>query len=88
MTAPVLRPLRQALTELLHPTDDFDWKGARCAGDDAEQWFPFPSEPFDHAAAVCAGCPIRMECRDFAELNGMTGVWGGVRYTDGRPTRS
>lgn len=84
MTAPVLRPLRLPLTALLSITDSPDWTGARCAGDDAEHWFPFPTEPFDHAASVCAGCPLRGRCRAFAEANGETGVWGGIRYNNGR----
>jgi WhiB family redox-sensing transcriptional regulator len=28
------------------------------------------------ALAVCAGCPVTYQCREFAEENGESGVWG------------
>ncbi len=30
------------------------------------------------ALAVCAGCPVTARCREFAEENGESGVWGGT----------
>jgi WhiB family redox-sensing transcriptional regulator len=30
------------------------------------------------ALAVCAGCPVTYQCREFAEEHGETGVWGGT----------
>lgn len=35
-------------------------------------------------AEVCAGCPIRTECADLAELSGYTGIAGGRAYRNGR----
>ncbi len=29
------------------------------------------------ALAVCAGCPVTARCREFAEENSESGVWGG-----------
>ena len=36
-------------------------------------------------AAVCAGCPITVECADLAELSGYTGIAAGQGYRNGRP---
>ncbi len=35
-------------------------------------------------AAVCAGCPIAVECADLAELSGYTGIAAGHGYRNGR----
>ncbi|MGV9714291.1 WhiB family transcriptional regulator [Gordonia sp. NPDC003424] len=74
------------LTLLLLPTLDVAGDRAACAGpaEDPEDWFPFPTEDFGHAAAVCAACPIRAACERWGRDNRMTGVWGGVRLVDGR----
>ena len=29
------------------------------------------------AAALCAGCPVQVECRDYARRNREYGFWGG-----------
>ncbi len=36
-------------------------------------------------AAVCASCPIAVECADLAELSGYTGIAAGQGYRNGRP---
>jgi hypothetical protein len=35
-------------------------------------------------AAVCAGCPITVECADLAGLSGYTGIAAGEGYRNGR----
>jgi WhiB family redox-sensing transcriptional regulator len=30
------------------------------------------------ALAICAGCPVSYQCREFAEEHGEAGVWGGT----------
>lgn len=87
MTAPVIRALAMPLAALLVETDDVDWHLALCAEEDYEAWFPFPSESYDYAAGVCARCPISGGCRDFAATNGESGVWGGVLFDNGRPSK-
>lgn len=79
--------LRVSLTDFLVPTLDADWRLAACAAPDEnpEDWFPFPTEDFEHAAAVCAECPISAECERYGRTNRMSGVWGGVRLVGGRP---
>ena len=36
-------------------------------------------------AALCATCPIAVECADLAELSGYTGIAAGHGYRNGRP---
>ncbi|MEP9394478.1 WhiB family transcriptional regulator [Gordonia sp. VNQ95] len=75
-------------TDLLgaHHPGDPDWRRARCAAawEDPEDWFPFPTDDFTHAAQVCAGCPIRPDCEAHGRAHRMSGVWGGVRLENGR----
>jgi WhiB family redox-sensing transcriptional regulator len=30
------------------------------------------------ALAICAGCPVTYQCREHAEENGESGLWGGT----------
>jgi WhiB family redox-sensing transcriptional regulator len=56
---------------------------ASCRGHDPELWHPVglnPS-PVDYAEAVeiCAGCPVRTACAEFADrIGARDGVWAGV----------
>ncbi len=56
-------------------------------------WFPDPKEPAEAAKAVCAGCPVRDECLDYALASRQRfGVWGGMseqerRRLDSTPNR-
>lgn len=86
MTAPDVRPLSIPLTTLLIGSLDVDWRQARCAvaGENPEDWFPFPTDDFSHAADVCARCPIRLPCVEFGVANRCSGVWGGHRLDGGR----
>ena len=62
-----------------------DLAGAACAGADPEQWFPLPGRPVPRAVAeVCAGCPVRQECADYAVSAGpmLRGVWGGLSQSE------
>lgn len=61
-------------------------KDAACADEDPELFFPVgtPRAPLYErevakAKAVCARCPVRLECLRFALDNGLTdGIFGGV----------
>lgn len=62
-----------------------DWtERAACRGLDPELFYPVGSsgpavEQVDAAKAVCAGCPVRTECLDWALRTGEAhGVWGGT----------
>lgn len=55
-------------------------------GDDAWRrvWFPEPGRhAYNAALKVCAGCPVRGDCADWALTNRIEhGVWGGMTRAD------
>ena len=57
-----------------------DWTDrAACAGADPDVFFPGKGNDAAGAAKrICAGCPVRVECLDYAiERPERVGVWGG-----------
>ncbi|GGR97235.1 transcriptional regulator WhiB [Streptomyces parvulus] len=61
-------------------TPDLDWQEeALCAQTGAEFFFPEPGSSVRDAKRICALCPIRPACLDFALSNDERfGVWGGL----------
>ena len=63
---------------------------AACAGVDADLFFPVGNgdsvgEQTADAKRVCAGCPVKSECLDWAlETRQYTGVWGGLSERERR----
>src|SRR5947209_15774745 len=45
---------------------------------DAEMFFPSPGGSAAAAKAVCASCPVTVECLAFAMEHFCQGVWGGT----------
>ena len=68
-----------------------DWRDeAACRGLDTEVFFPPSEDEADAAAAkaVCAVCPVREECLEWAvATNQPDGVWGGLTATERRRLR-
>ncbi|MDQ3104389.1 MAG: WhiB family transcriptional regulator [Actinomycetota bacterium] len=62
------------------PDVDAGWMAeAACAGMPVRLFFPERGEPAKDAIAVCSGCPVREECREYSFLVGVRhGVWGGL----------
>lgn len=55
------------------------WKRAACRGIDPETFFPKKPRDSWPALRVCAGCPVREACLEWAlETRQDYGVWGGV----------
>jgi hypothetical protein len=51
-------------------------------------FFPGRGESAEPARQVCAGCPVRQPCLDYALSHGIThGIWGGLTERDRRPLR-
>jgi Transcription factor WhiB len=51
-------------------------------------FFPGRGEPAEPARQICAGCPVRQPCLDYALGHGIThGIWGGLTERDRRPLR-
>jgi len=75
------------------------YRHGRCASSrvDPDQWFPVAQdaakarEEAADAIAVCAACPVRAECLEFALRHssgfGAHGVWGGMVEADRRSLR-
>ena len=80
------------LPEVLHTSIDSEpiapprWEGTgACAGVDPELFFPLDEDGAGAAPAraVCAGCPVRVLCLDYALRTGMpAGVWGGLSTSE------
>ena len=62
---------------------------AACRGTDLEVFFPERGESAGPARQVCAGCPVRQACLDYAITNRIAyGVWGGLTERERRTLRS
>lgn len=63
---------------------------AACRGMDANMFFPDTEDDarVTEAKAVCATCPVRAACLDFAlESRQDDGIWGGLTETERRRVR-
>jgi WhiB family redox-sensing transcriptional regulator len=62
---------------------------AACRGADLEVFFPGRGEPAEPARRICAACPVRQPCLEFALSHGIVhGIWGGLAERDRRALRS
>jgi len=72
------------------------WRAqAACRGKDPALWFPPEFDPnerkretprlYREAKRICLGCPVRMQCLDYAlDAQECCGMWGGLT----RPERN
>ena len=62
---------------------------AACRGADLEVFFPGRGESAEPARQVCAGCPVRQPCLDYAITNRIVhGIWGGLTERERRTLQS
>jgi WhiB family redox-sensing transcriptional regulator len=62
---------------------------AACRGTDLDVFFPERGETAEHARQVCAECPVREPCLEYALSNRIThGIWGGLTERERRPLQS
>ncbi|WP_311202682.1 WhiB family transcriptional regulator [Actinophytocola gossypii] len=68
-----------------------DWRqDAACRDDDPELFFPISevgpgARQTAQAKAVCARCPVRTQCLEYALDNGLShGIFGGMTESDRR----
>ncbi len=62
---------------------------AACRGADLDLFFPSRGEPAGPARQVCAACPVRQQCLDYAITNRVVhGIWGGLTERERRALRS
>lgn len=65
------------------------WRAkAACSGTDANVFFPLTDEDAGPAKAICAACPVREQCLDYAlETRQGDGIWGGLTEVERRRLR-
>ncbi|MFP5319861.1 MAG: WhiB family transcriptional regulator [Acidimicrobiia bacterium] len=75
--------------KLTNPRTDIAWRAdAACRGLDTEVFFPLTDEEAAEAKAVCATCPVRELCLEYAMVTRQDdGVWGGLTETERRRLR-
>lgn len=66
-----------------------EWqKDALCNQTDPEAFFPDREDGGKMAKKVCAGCPVKQDCFDYAVSNNEEfGIWGGVDFSTRKYTR-
>ena len=58
---------------------------AACRGLDPDIFYPVSDEDADVAKAICAACPVREACLEYALANReRDGVWGGATERERR----
>lgn len=79
----------ERLSALLSAVAAATWmRQAACRSVDPELFFPGRGESTREAKAACAGCPVRVECLDYAIANGERhGIWGGLSPRERRRAR-
>lgn len=60
--------------------DERPWAArAECRGEDPALFFPGPDDDTLAALSICARCPVRQECLEYAiEARERFGIWGGT----------
>lgn len=80
--------LHTDLTAVLGADDEdgHDWMlEARCLDADPEAFFPEKGGSTREAKRICAACPVRDECLEFALANDERfGIWGGLSERERR----
>ena len=62
---------------------------AACRGADLDLFFPGRGESAEPARRICALCPVRQPCLDYALSGGIVhGIWGGLAERDRRALRT
>lgn len=69
--------------------DPDEWRlEAACRDLDTAIFFPDTDDGIARAKAVCASCPVREACREFALVTRQDdGVWGGLDENERRRVR-
>ena len=58
---------------------------AACRGADPDIFYPSSDEEAEEAKAICATCPVRQACLEYALANReRDGVWGGATERERR----
>ena len=78
---------RPAVTPVVPLSADWRYR-AVCRGVDLDVFFPGRGESAEPARQICARCPVRLPCLDYAIRHGIVqGIWGGLAERDRRTLR-
>lgn len=69
------------IPRLVHPVTEERWMiDAECRSHPPDMWFPPKGDAGIGLAAkaVCAVCPVNVECLTFAVKHNEVGIWGGL----------
>lgn len=63
--------------------EDLEWQAeGLCSQTDPDAFFPMYPQQARKAIMVCAKCPVKQQCLDYAlKNNEQYGVWGGYDFT-------
>ena len=62
-----------------------DWHGrGLCTGEAPDIFFPARGDPGTQARKICAACPVRRDCLEYAMEADEFGVWGGLDQQERR----
>lgn len=69
--------------------DELSWQDyANCRGGDADLFFPERGASTRRAKAICNACEVKLECLEYAIVNGEKfGIWGGMSERERRRVR-
>ena len=72
--------MENEMTAFMNPDDDRPWAArSECRGEDPAIFFPGTDDDPSRGLAICARCPVRQECLDYAiEARERYGIWGGT----------
>lgn len=75
------------LADLFGDVKGGDWRErAVCAQADPDEWFQEKGGSTKVAKSVCARCPVKAECLEYAlARDERFGVWGGLSERERRP---
>jgi WhiB family redox-sensing transcriptional regulator len=76
----IKRPRRGPHTAQRRKFQDNEWMNqAACQGKPTEMFFP-PRGSVGSPAPyiICEGCPVRLECLEYALTFNLSGIWGGT----------
>jgi WhiB family redox-sensing transcriptional regulator len=67
-----------------YPQEESWRESAACKGLDPAIFFPPEEKDEALAKAICATCPVRSECLEWAMATNQEGIWGGTNETERR----
>jgi WhiB family redox-sensing transcriptional regulator len=74
------------LSDKRESPDEYEWMNqGRCRGGSSDDFFPTDGLGVEAAQHVCNGCPVKLECLEYALSNRIEhGIWGGASERERR----